>query len=228
MTCLARIWAWAAAVPLVLALATPMKPQEAAAGSQFTIQPVTLPKAVVQRPFRQALRAEGGNPPFAWSLSQGKLPPGIRLDPAAGILAGRPTASGEFKFAVQVADASQPRRVATREYVLPVLAELTMEWQDPPLLEGDFISGRVKLSNHTDDDLDLTLIAVAVNEIGKAFALGYDRFTLISGNQDWEVSFRSSVPQGSYIVHVDAVGEVASKNRIYRARLQTATPLLVE
>jgi hypothetical protein len=34
------------------------------------------------------------------------------------------------------------------------------------------------------------------------------------------------LPSGAYIVHVDVVGEVASKNRIYRQPLQTA-PLRV-
>jgi hypothetical protein len=42
-----------------------------------------------------------------------------------------------------------------------------------------------------------------------------------------ELPFGESLPFGAYIVHVDVVGEVPSKNRIYRQPLQTTRPLRV-
>ena len=77
----------------------------------------------------------------------------------------------------------------------------------------------------TADDADLTLIVVAVNEVGKAFVLGYQHFVFNKESSVSEVPFSSSLPQGQYLVHVDAIGEVPSKNAIYRARLQTRDPL---
>jgi hypothetical protein len=44
---------------------------------------------------------------------------------------------------------------------------------------------------------------------------------------DFEIPFGDTLPSGAYVVHADAVGEVAEKNQIYRARLQTPGPLQV-
>jgi len=47
------------------------------------------------------------------------------------------------------------------------------------------------------------------------------------GNHGFRDSVRDILPPGPYVVHADAVGEVAEKNQIYRARLQTPGPLQV-
>jgi hypothetical protein len=39
--------------------------------------------------------------------------------------------------------------------------------------------------------------------------------------------FGETLPRGSYVVHVDVIGEVAAKNVIHRQRLQTASTLQV-
>jgi len=64
------------------------------------------------------------------------------------------------------------------------------------------------------------VIVVAVNEIGKAFALGYQHFDLLPKTKEQEIPFESQLPGGRYTVRVDAVGEVSAKNRIYRAARQ--------
>jgi hypothetical protein len=51
------------------------------------------------------LSSSGGTAPYRWSVS-GALPPGLTLDPSAGILAGIPTANGNYTFTVQVADST--------------------------------------------------------------------------------------------------------------------------
>ncbi len=51
-----------------------------------------------------ALAAEGGSPPYRWEL-KGALPPGLSLDPDAGLIAGVTESPGEFQFALRVADA---------------------------------------------------------------------------------------------------------------------------
>ena len=74
------------------------------------------------------------------------------------------------------------------------------------------------------DPADLTFIILAVNEYGKAFALGYQRFQLAT-DQSQDIPFSSNVPQGTYNVHADAVAETPSRNLIRRASLESAAPL---
>jgi hypothetical protein len=50
------------------------------------------------------LKAEGGVPPYAWSIPEGSLPPGLSLS-ATGTIAGIATSSGTSSFTVQVKDA---------------------------------------------------------------------------------------------------------------------------
>ena len=42
------------------------------------------------------------------------------------------------------------------------------------------------------------------------------------------ITFGASPGPGSYVVHADAVAEVGSTNSIYRARKQTADPLVIQ
>jgi hypothetical protein len=62
-----------------------------------------LPPAQLGTPYSAFLQARDGDPPLAWSLVSGQLPPGLSL--AAAEIAGTPTAVGQFGFRVQVSDA---------------------------------------------------------------------------------------------------------------------------
>jgi hypothetical protein len=42
-----------------------------------------------------------------------------------------------------------------------------------------------------------------------------------------ELPFGDTLPHGGYVVHIDAVGEVAPKKLIYRERMQTERALQV-
>ena len=86
----------------------------------------------------------------------------------------------------------------------------------------------VKAFNQTEQDFDLTVIVLAVNEIGRAIAVGYQHFTLNKSTADLELAFGENLPRGTYEVHVDVVGEVAATNTIYRARLVTGEKLQVQ
>ncbi|HCA59332.1 MAG TPA: polysaccharide-degrading enzyme [Blastocatellia bacterium] len=72
------------------------------------------------RPFSAPLTASGGTGSFSWSVSAGSLPPGVRLDPATGILFGRPRRTGTFGFTVTVSDAAHPGEIASREFEVQV------------------------------------------------------------------------------------------------------------
>ena len=184
----------------------------------------TLPRAILTVSYEVKLTARGGMPPRSWELIAGALPPGISLDPS-GTISGTPTALGLFRFAVEVSDTDDPADTRTREFTLIVISALTLEWKSPPAVSQDVVAGSVKLTNQTADDADLTMIVVAVNEVGKAFVLGYQQFTLAAQDTIPEIPFGSTLPQGSYIVHVDVIAEVPETNAIHRARLQTSEPL---
>jgi hypothetical protein len=75
--------------------------------------------------------------------------------------------------------------------------------------------------------MDLTFVVMAVAENGRATAIGYQHFMLERGTVGKMLPFGETLPHGGYVVHVDAVGEVASRNLIYRERLETAGALQV-
>jgi len=185
----------------------------------------TLPKAILSTHYATKLAATGGVPPRTWEVIADKLPPGLNLDPASGAISGTPTALGQFHFAVEVSDSDDPADTRTREFALNVVSALVVEWKKTPAVTADGIEGSVKLVNQTADDFDLTMIVVAVNEVGKAFVLGYQHFIFNADSAVPEITFGSALPHGDYIVHADVITEVAEKNAIYRARLQTAAPL---
>ena len=185
----------------------------------------TLPRAILTVSYEAKLIATGGVPPRTWEVIAGSLPPGLTLDPVSGTISGAPTALGLFRFAVEVSDSDDPADTRTREFTLAVISALVVEWKSAPVVTQDGIAGSVRLANQTVSDLDLTMIVVAVNEIGKAFVLGYQQFTFAAQSTIPEIPFGSALPRGNYIVHVDVIAEVPETNAIHRARLQTSEPL---
>jgi hypothetical protein len=94
-----------------------------------------------------------------------------------------------------------------------------VQWRRYPQINGHRLDGSITVSNQTEQDFDLTTVMMAVNEIGRATAIGYQRITLHKDAADLEIPFGDNLPQGSYELNVDAVAEVAATNSIYRARL---------
>ena len=68
------------------------------------IVPIDLHRGHVKRPYWATIAVTGGQDPV-WSVSVGALPPGLRLDPATGVLDGVPKRRGAFPFIVSVHDA---------------------------------------------------------------------------------------------------------------------------
>lgn len=79
-------------------------------------------KRLVGLPLATGVKAVGGRGPFTFS-SEGKMPPGIRLDPATGTITGAGTASGEYAFTVAITDATGAQvSVPWKITILPLLA----------------------------------------------------------------------------------------------------------
>jgi large repetitive protein len=63
-----------------------------------------VPAAKVGRVYRARLRANGGVAPRIWAVERGRLPLGLRLDPALGVLVGAPTMPGSHRITVEARD----------------------------------------------------------------------------------------------------------------------------
>ena len=195
-------------------------------GGQLIIETGSLPSGYTRGTYSFTLRAHGGIPPLHWKVEKGELPPGLKLEDD-GRLRGAPEKPGEYRFTVSVADNAKPQQAVEREFVLSVFRALVLEWKIPPHVSGSRIEGSVRVSNETPEDFDFTFYVLAVSENGRATAIGYQRFPLKQGTMDFDIPFGENLPPGAYVVHADAVGEVAEKNHIYRARLQTPGALQV-
>jgi hypothetical protein len=200
--------------------------QQAPANRPLTVVTTSLPRAYSGVAYHLPLEATGGLAPYHWELVSGELPDGVRLDPK-GELVGTPHATGDFHFAVAVFDSARPPNQRNQEFAFTVVAPLMAEWGRDPKVNGQRIEGSIKVSNSTDHDFDLTFIVVAVNDIGRATALGYQHFKLKKGVSGMELPFGENLPHGGYVVNVDVAGEVPETNSIYRARLVTPAPLPV-
>lgn len=64
---------------------------------------IALPDANVGDAYAKSIAAEGGLPPYTWTLAGGALPDGLTLG-ATGSVSGRATTAGTFSFVVQVTD----------------------------------------------------------------------------------------------------------------------------
>lgn len=185
-----------------------------------------LPETYPHAAYEFRFHARGGVPPLHWRVEKGVIPPGLKFEDN-GLLHGSPEHVGEFQFTVVVTDSGQPQRSVQKVFVLRVRSAMTLNWKNPAHVNGNRIEGSAQISNTTPDDIDLTFIVLAVPQNGRAVAIGYQHFVLRRGTLAQELPFRETLPRGGYVVHVDAVGEVAAKNIIYRTRMQTPSMLQV-
>jgi hypothetical protein len=205
--------------------------QEAAAqdsaGQALVIQNDSeMPEAYPHRSYEFHFQARGSTQVPHWKVEKGALPPGMILEDS-GLLHGSPDRAGEFQFTVSVIDGGNRETAVEKGFLLRVIAALTVNWRIPAHVNGNRIEGSVSVTNTSPDDMDLTFVAMAVAGNGRATAIGYQHFVLKNGTVGMELPFGETLPHGGYVIHVDAVGEVAARNLIYRDRMQTPGPLQV-
>jgi MBG domain (YGX type) len=70
----------------------------------FVFSPSTVPDGLYGSPYTNlTLTVTGGMPPYTFSISAGRLPPGMVLS-SSGMLSGTPTTAGKYSFTVKAAD----------------------------------------------------------------------------------------------------------------------------
>jgi len=186
----------------------------------LSIQTSSVPKGFLRQPYTFQLQSQGGTLPLTWKLASGFLPQGLQLSPD-GILHGTPTTKGNFSFTLELHDSSQPAQIRKRDLSLEIVVPLVVEWSRYPRISGQKLECAIRVANQTAQDLDFTVIALAVAENGRATAVGYQHFTLKGDTENLEIPFSENLPRGSYELNVDAVGEAPEVNTIYRTRLVT-------
>ncbi len=183
--------------------------------------------AIVGQNYTLPLTVNGGTQPYTWSVTGGELPPGCKLHPHAGKIICVPTTPGDYSFSIAVRDASVPKLQVQRDLTIHVITGLTIEWKEAPKVEGTKISGSAIVSNQTPDEFDLTVVIVAVNQIGRATALGYQHIKLAGQTSTPVIPFGSAPGPGSYYVRADAVAHRSGHHHTYRASKQTPSTLAV-
>jgi hypothetical protein len=91
------------------------------APSPLTITTTSLPDGKQGAPYSQTLSATGGKPPYTWSLTGGRLPFGLTLNPSTGQISGtplNPVAGSLLTFTVT--DSGSPAQTATVKLVLTI------------------------------------------------------------------------------------------------------------
>jgi hypothetical protein len=189
--------------------------------NSLSISVEDIPRASLWQQFDFRLPAAGGVGAYHWRVFSGSLPPGLKLADD-GEIAGIPLETGQFDFILLLTDSDNPPNQLQKKFTLILEPPLVVEWSRKAAVSGQRIDGSIKVSNHTGRDFALTVVMLAVNDIGRATAIGYQHFPLKKQTRDLEIPFGDMLSRGNYEVNVDVVGEEPVSGRIFRARLVTA------
>ena len=80
--------------------------------------------------------ANGGTPPYTWSLATGSLPPGLVMQPSSGVISGSPESQGNFTFTVAAKDSSPTPQTVTQSLSLAIGAPAPLVITTSALLDG--------------------------------------------------------------------------------------------
>ena len=88
----------------------------------LTITTTSLPPAILNTYYYQAIGVSGGVPLYYFDIPSGSLPPGLSL--SFGVISGTPTKLGTSNFIIRVTDSANPREMAR--------AKLSITVNNPP------------------------------------------------------------------------------------------------
>lgn len=96
----------------------------------LTFENTTIPVAYVGEEFKTNLMVSGGVGPYAYRVASGTLPPGMSY--SGGVLSGKPTQAGSYRFTLEASDANLSNKVATYTLNVNELPPLSLEPTLPP------------------------------------------------------------------------------------------------
>jgi uncharacterized protein YjbI with pentapeptide repeats len=142
----------------------------------------TLPPGVTATPYNATVKAFGGTPPYAWSVSAGSLPTTsniegpttLTLDPVTGLISGTPgcppatefcSFPTTFTFTVKVTDSATPPSTAFRQLSITVTQRgpLVFVTQPSNTIAGQVISPAVQVQAKDTTGAVLPGIAITLS-----------------------------------------------------------------
>ena len=191
--------------------------QTGQSAGQLEIRSEKLPAAGLWNPYSFTLETKQGSDSLNWRMEGGSLPHNLHLRPH-GAIEGVVNELGTFELTV-IATGPAGVRTKPQRFTLEVEPALKADWLRKSQVNGNRIDGSIKVSNTTGRDFDLTFDVLAVNEIGRATAIGYQHFSLKKNTRDMELPFGDTLAPGTYVVHIDVVAEEPESKMILRTRM---------
>jgi hypothetical protein len=160
----------------------------------LSIATTALPNARTNTAYSESLQANGGTPPYTWTVATGSTLPGW-LTLSGSTLSGTPTAAATIKFSLTVTDSSVPPQSKTRALSLTVVSatacgtgnESVMKGQFAFILRGATADGTAEAVGSFTADGKGNIAAGHVDANGGE----------IDGN-GWDVKSGSVTPKGSF------------------------------
>jgi len=155
----------------------------------ITFSPATLPTSIQNYSYAQQLTttrltsfSNSAFAPFTYSVVDGTLPPGLVLDPASGLLAGRLTNAGLYNFSVKATDADGMAGV--QSYSIQVFG---------PTAGNVSVQGRLLTSDGRGVRGAAVKLINSNGEVRTAISgsLGYFRFDDVPSGETYTVTVRS-------------------------------------
>jgi Putative Ig domain len=106
-----KLWSENGKCPPVLMASTSMY-------LDLVVHTTVIPGGQVNSPWSETFTAGGGTAPYTWNIT-GSVPSGLILSPD-GILAGTPTAAGDYPFTVKATDSSASPLSVSKSFVLSI------------------------------------------------------------------------------------------------------------
>jgi hypothetical protein len=133
----------------------------AAAGpSPLQITTSSLPGGQLQASYSATLAATGGTQPYSWSVAAGSLPPGLALSASTGVIAGMPSASGQYSFTVQVTDLGSSPQSARQTFTISIAASTITRVTVTPNPAPCIVGGTVQFKAVDQNNNDITATSV--------------------------------------------------------------------
>lgn len=74
--------------------------------ASFSVVTTALHPGYIHEVYEGVMSAEGGQPPYTWSITSGELPRGLSLNRSKGSITGKPLSGGHYPLAITATDSS--------------------------------------------------------------------------------------------------------------------------